>query len=73
MAIIRTLVKHPSIILADEPTGSVDDETAKEILEYFNYLKREKKVTAIETIHSSVHDIIADRVLTIENGRLKNW
>lgn len=72
VAIIRTLTKQPSIILADEPTGSVDDETAREILEYLRYLRNEKKVTVIVATHGAVPDTFADRVFTIENGRLKN-
>lgn len=72
VAIIRTLVKQPSIILADEPTGSVDDETASEILEYLRYLRKEKKVTIIIATHGIVSDTIADKVITIENGSIKN-
>jgi ABC-type lipoprotein export system ATPase subunit len=72
VAIIRTLVKQPSIILADEPTGSVDDETAGEILEYLRYLKNEKKATVIIATHGAIPDTIADRVFTIENGCIKN-
>jgi|WetSurSiteA1Bulk_404760.scaffolds.fasta_scaffold01597_6 ABC-type lipoprotein export system ATPase subunit len=72
VAIIRTLVKQPSIILADEPTGSVDDETAREILEYLRYLREEKKVTIILATHGIIPDTFADRVFTIENGRINN-
>jgi ABC-type lipoprotein export system ATPase subunit len=72
VAIIRTLAKQPSIILADEPTASVDDETAKEILDYFAMLKKEKKVTVILATHGIVPDTIADRIIKIENGCLKN-
>jgi putative ABC transport system ATP-binding protein len=72
VAIIRTLVKQPSIILADEPTASVDEETANEILEYLRNLNREKKVTFILATHGVVPDSFADRILTIENGYLKN-
>jgi ABC-type lipoprotein export system ATPase subunit len=72
VAIIRTLVKQPSIILADEPTASVDDETAIEILEHLRYLRNEKKVTVITATHGVISDIIADRIVTIENGFIKN-
>jgi putative ABC transport system ATP-binding protein len=72
VAIVRTLVKQPSIILADEPTASVDDETAKEILEYLRNLGREKKISVILATHGVVSDSIADRILTIENGCIKN-
>ena len=72
VAIIRTLAKNPSIILADEPTASVDEETALEILEYLRYLKNEKGVTILLATHGTVSDTIADRILTIENGSIRN-
>jgi ABC-type lipoprotein export system ATPase subunit len=72
VAIIRTLVKQPSIILADEPTASVDDETAKEILEYLKQLRNEKKVTVIIATHGAISDTFAERIITIENGQIKN-
>jgi putative ABC transport system ATP-binding protein len=72
VAIIRTLVKQPSIILADEPTASVDDETANEILEYLKNLKSQKKISVILATHGVVPDTFADRILTIEDGCIKN-
>lgn len=71
VAIIRTLVKQPSIIFADEPTGSVDEGTAGEILELLLNLKREKKVTLVLATHGNTYDKFADRIYTIENGRIK--
>lgn len=71
VAIIRTLVKHPSIIFADEPTGSVDDETAGEIIEHLLYLKKEKQVTLVVATHGNIPEKFADRIFTLENGRLK--
>jgi putative ABC transport system ATP-binding protein len=72
VAIIRTLAKQPAIILADEPTASVDDETAKEILEYLKYLRDEKKVTIIIATHGAISDSFADRIITLENGVINN-
>jgi putative ABC transport system ATP-binding protein len=70
VAIIRSLVKQPAIIFADEPTGSVDDETAQEILDHLIYLKKEKKITLVIATHGNISEKFADRVFTIENGRL---
>jgi ABC-type lipoprotein export system ATPase subunit len=70
VAIIRTLIKQPSIIFADEPTGSVDEETAEEILDHLMNYKKEKDLTLIIATHGYISDIIADRVYTIEHGRL---
>jgi putative ABC transport system ATP-binding protein len=72
VAIIRTLVKQPSIIFADEPTGSVDDLTAGEILGHLMYLKKEKQVTLVVATHGNIQEKFADRILTIENGHIIN-
>jgi len=72
VAIIRTLVKQPSIILADEPTGSVDSITAGEIFEHFRFLKNEKKVTIIMTTHGIVQETLADRIIIMEDGMMRN-
>jgi putative ABC transport system ATP-binding protein len=71
VAIIRTLVKQPTIIFADEPTGSVDDETAAEILEFIMNFKKENKVTMVIATHGNIPEKYADKVFSIENGRLK--
>ena len=47
VAIIRTLIKQPSIIFADEPTGSVDEETASQVLNYLMNFKMEKEATLV--------------------------
>jgi putative ABC transport system ATP-binding protein len=71
VAIARCLVKQPDIIFADEPTGSVDDETAAEIIENLVALKNESMVTLVIGTHGNINEKIADRVLTLENGRIK--
>ena len=71
VAIIRTLIKQPDIIFADEPTGSVDEETSNEILNHLLYLKKEKKVTLIMATHGNIPEKFADRIYMIENGRIK--
>lgn len=70
VAILRTLIKNPRIILADEPTGSVDDETATEILGYLKYLNKEKNVTIILATHGSSMDNLADRIVILDSGRI---
>ncbi len=70
VAIIRTLVKEPSIIYADEPTGSVDEETAGEIFQHLLFLKQVKKATLVVTSHGGFPETLADRVLMMENGKL---
>ena len=71
VAVIRTLAKQPSIIFADEPTGSVDSQTAGEILEYLINLKRKRSVTIVVATHGNVPEKFADKVIILENGKLK--
>lgn len=71
VAVIRTLVKQPSLIFADEPTGSVDDETAGEILEHLMRMRKERQVTLVMATHGNIPDKFADRIFIIENGRIK--
>jgi putative ABC transport system ATP-binding protein len=70
VAIIRTLIKQPSIIFADEPTGSVDDETAEEILNHLMDFRKENDVTLVIATHGNIPDRFADRIYNIENGRI---
>jgi ABC-type lipoprotein export system ATPase subunit len=72
VAIIRTLVKQPAIIFADEPTGSVDDETASEIMDHLLNLNRENKVTLVIATHGNIPEKIADRIFFLENGHIKS-
>jgi putative ABC transport system ATP-binding protein len=70
VAVIRTLIKQPSIIFADEPTGSVDETTAGEILNQLMNFRKEKVVTLVIATHGNIPDKFADRIHTIENGRI---
>ncbi len=72
VAVIRTLVKDPSVIFADEPTGSVDDQSASEILDQLQKLKKEKKLTLIMATHGNIPDQYADRIIVLENGKISN-
>ena len=66
IAIARALIVNPQVVLADEPTASVDAETAASILEVFRHLKKEKKTLIVSTHDPS---IIREGTLFIE---LKN-
>jgi putative ABC transport system ATP-binding protein len=70
VAVIRTLIKQPSLIFADEPTGSVDDETAGEILDHLMNFRKEKEVTLVIATHGNIPEKFADRVYTITSGRI---
>jgi len=70
VAIAQDPAKNPSIIFADEPTGSVDEQTAAEITEYLLTLKKEKNVTLVVASHGSTFDSFADRIITMADGKV---
>ena len=71
VAIARALVNHPSILLADEPTGALDTKTSHEIMGLFEKLHEEGN-TIIVVTHE--HDVAerAHRIITIRDGRIEN-
>jgi len=70
VAIARALVCDPSLVLADEPTGNLDDATGAAILELLETATRRAGKTLLLATHSGEVAARADRVLTIEGGRL---
>jgi putative ABC transport system ATP-binding protein len=70
VAIARALVHRPTIILADEPTGNLDPETAERILDLFATQVRESGAAVILVTHSSVAAAVADRTLTLMSSGL---
>jgi putative ABC transport system ATP-binding protein len=70
VAIARTLVNGPTLILADEPTGDVDPETAQEILDLLLAPVKEKGATLIVATHGNFPLGEAHRMLVLKDGRL---
>lgn len=71
VSIARALIGNPPIILADEPTGSLDSETEAEILELIQYLNREDGITFLIITHDESVAAIGDRTLVLDDGRLR--
>lgn len=69
-AIARALVNRPRILLADEPTGNLDQRTANEILGLLRELNQEFGTTIVLVTHDKHVASLADRVLTMRDGRL---
>lgn len=70
VAIARALINHPRLILADEPTGSLDNQTGERVFELFREIQREKKLTSILATHNVKIAASCDKILRIENGIL---
>ncbi|MOA51564.1 ABC transporter ATP-binding protein YtrE [compost metagenome] len=69
VAIARALVQNPDVILADEPTGSLDEETERNILSIFDLLNKKGKTIIIVTHDSQVSNT-CHRNLFIKDGRI---
>ena len=72
VAIARALVNHPTIILADEPTGALDSRTSVEVMDIFQKLNRERGITLLIVTHE--HDIAeyARRVIVFRDGKIRS-
>ncbi|RPH73570.1 MAG: ATP-binding cassette domain-containing protein, partial [Candidatus Rokuibacteriota bacterium] len=70
VAIARALIHDPALILADEPTGNLDADTAAGVLDLLDTLAREAGRTVLMATHSREVIGVADRIFTIERGAL---
>ncbi|MFR4815003.1 ABC transporter ATP-binding protein [Peptoniphilus sp.] len=70
VAIARSLVYSPSLVLADEPTGNLDRENSREIIEILKYFNRTLKQTIIVITHDESIALEAERVITIVDGKV---
>lgn len=69
VAVARAIVKHPSVILADEPTANLDKKTATAVLELMHQLNREDGVTFLFSSHDPMILSLANRVVKLSDGR----
>lgn len=70
VSIGRALVNNPALILADEPTGNLDSENSKEIISLLRQFNKEFNQTVIIITHDEKIANSADRVITIEDGKI---
>ena len=70
VALARALVHDPLLILADEPTGNLDEETGAQVLAMLTRLARERRRTLLMVTHSAEAALQADRVLRLSHGQL---
>ena len=72
VSIGRALISNPSIMLADEPTGNLDSKNSAEIIELLKMFNKTYKQTLIVITHDERIALQADRIITIEDGRIKS-
>jgi putative ABC transport system ATP-binding protein len=70
VAIARALINDPILLLADEPTGNLDEETGRQVLDLLDRLTRQAGKNTIMVTHSAEAAAIADRVLVLRDGKL---
>ena len=72
IAIARAFATHPSIILADEPTGALDSKSARMLLETMKEMNEELEATILMVTHDAFSASFCERVLFLKDGRIYN-
>jgi lipoprotein-releasing system ATP-binding protein len=70
VAVARALVMAPALVLADEPTGDLDESTGDTLHALFRAMHRERGLTSVIATHNSRLAAACDRILRLEGGRL---
>jgi putative ABC transport system ATP-binding protein len=71
VGVARALVAEPNIIFADEPTGNLHSEQAKQIMEVFRELNQKDKVTIVQVTHSEANAEYGNRIIRLKDGWLQ--
>ncbi|AEG73809.1 ABC transporter, ATP-binding protein [Mycoplasma haemofelis str. Langford 1] len=70
VAIVKSVIKNPKILFADEPTAAVDEETSKNILKIFCDINKRYKTTIVLITHNPIISKIGTKLIHIESGRI---
>ena len=71
IAVVRALINSPTLLLADEPTGALDEENARMIMELLVRINRETNVTTVVITHSTDLAMMMDNVMRLKSGKLE--
>lgn len=71
VAVARALVNNPALVLADEPTGALDSQTARELLDLMRRLSAERGQTFVVVTHDPLVGQACDRIVTMADGRIR--
>lgn len=66
----RALAKQPEVLFLDEPTGALDEETGRQLLDYLQRLQGERKFTVVMVTHNANIAEMADNVVVMNSGRI---
>lgn len=72
VSIARALAKNPKLLLCDEPTGALDYNTGKSILKLLSDTSKKQGMTVIVITHNSAITPIADKIITVKNGKVES-
>jgi ABC-type methionine transport system ATPase subunit len=68
--VARALANHPSLVLADEPTGNLDSKSTDEIMDLLRQLNRDRGTTFVVVTHNPAVARAADRIITFRDGKV---
>lgn len=71
-SIARALIHNPTLLLADEPTGNLDSKAAKNVMELFEKINKDEKVTTMMVTHDTFSASYCNRILFIKDGTIYN-
>ncbi|MGG7176411.1 ABC transporter ATP-binding protein [Clostridium paraputrificum] len=72
VSIARSIVKNPEILFCDEPTGALDEDTARDVLNLLQKMNEEFKTTIVVITHNQGIGLMADRVVKMNSGKIKD-
>jgi putative ABC transport system ATP-binding protein len=71
VCVARAIANNPSILIADEPTGTLDSKTGDNIMKLLSDISKENKMTMVYTTHDPYLTKIASRIFVIQNGKIR--